>query len=41
MSSMLNGSHIIKGRWKILRKIGQGAFGTRVALLKEGQGGGE
>jgi hypothetical protein len=25
---MLNGSHIIKGRWKILRKIGQGAFGT-------------
>lgn len=24
---MLNGSHIIKGRWKILRKIGQGAFG--------------
>ncbi|KAL6054012.1 Tau-tubulin kinase Asator like protein [Balamuthia mandrillaris] len=26
-TSMLNGSHIIKGTWKILRKIGQGAFG--------------
>eukprot|EP01114_Cavostelium_apophysatum_P015227 TRINITY_DN4106_c0_g1_i2.p1 TRINITY_DN4106_c0_g1~~TRINITY_DN4106_c0_g1_i2.p1 ORF type:complete len:567 (-),score=148.48 TRINITY_DN4106_c0_g1_i2:93-1793(-) len=25
--SMLNGTHIIKGRWKILKKIGQGAFG--------------
>ncbi|KAL6046385.1 Tau-tubulin kinase Asator [Balamuthia mandrillaris] len=25
--SLINGSHIIKGRWKILRKIGQGAFG--------------
>eukprot|EP00005_Dracoamoeba_jomungandri_P006934 CAMPEP_0174269078 /NCGR_PEP_ID=MMETSP0439-20130205/39769_1 /TAXON_ID=0 /ORGANISM="Stereomyxa ramosa, Strain Chinc5" /LENGTH=265 /DNA_ID=CAMNT_0015357649 /DNA_START=1 /DNA_END=795 /DNA_ORIENTATION=- len=25
--AMLNGSHIIKGKWKIIRKIGQGAFG--------------
>jgi len=23
----LNGSHVIKGRWKIIKKIGQGAFG--------------
>lgn len=24
---MLNGSHIIKGKWKVMKKIGQGAFG--------------
>jgi tau tubulin kinase len=28
----LNGSHVIKGRWKILRKIGQGAFGILLCL---------
>ena len=24
---MLDGSHIIKGRWKTVKKIGQGALG--------------
>ncbi len=29
-TNMLNNSHIIKGRWKIMKKIGQGAFGAHM-----------
>ena len=29
----LNRATVIKGRWKLIKKIGQGAFGDQVAFL--------
>lgn len=33
---MLNGNQIIKGRWKLVKKIGQGAFGKLLQIITIG-----